>query len=492
MYKKLLAMLLGALVLMSAGACNVKNTNLSNEAVVATTDEATFDEVTLPDEIKALSTVNASTTSPENTEASTEKLTVSNKSEITPADISSGGNISENDVNESYNDYGYNYDYSDSYVSTDIKSLLNSASLNPMKTNHSELDGMVDNIFAQIHTSGMSTYDKVKACYDYLVNNLTYEVQVVWMVNDPCYKSYLDRTIVSFANTTLSTKGGVCDQYTMCFVVMCRRIGLEAYPAGGKVAAKAGGYTGHTWAYIVLNGTNYVFDPQVQSNNMDASYYYFGKTYSQLGSMYQWDNGARYNAADFCNFEVEPIFDFSLSETAIGLAPGQTFKLEALGLPEGTEIFWTSGDEDVATVDSNGVVTAVGDGIIHIGADARVGTRTYGETCYVEVVEKDYIFCIGETRTMALGAYDDFDYCVEWNPYKYPVGVEDYSIDIVSDNPDIIKVSNGMFFAVGEGEATVTATLNGPNGICEKASIDITVIEGIEGGVTNKVWPGWH
>ena len=93
---------------------------------------------------------------------------------------------------------------------------------------------------------------------------------------------------------------------------------------------------------------------------------------------------------------------------------------------------------------------------------------------------------------MALGAYSNFDYCVEWNPYKYPDGVEDYSIDIVRDNPDIIKVNNGMYFAVGEGETTVTATLNGPNGICESASIHVTVIEGLEGGVTNKVWPGWH
>ena len=490
MLKKLLIMLLAVLVLMSAGACKAENDIQLNEVGGETTDKATSDESILPDATKASTVVSETTTVTDKSESTTEKATIINKSENTSTNILLDENVSDNDDALSENDYHYNY--SDSYVSTDIKALLNSAWLNPMKTNHSELDAMIDSIFAQIHTPGMSTYEKVKACYDYLVNNITYEVQVVWMVNDPCYKSDLDRTIVSYANTTLSTKGGVCDQYTMCFVVMCRRIGLEAYPAGGMVSSKSGGYTGHAWAYIVLDGINYVFDPQVQSNNMDASYYYFGKTYSQLGSMYKWDNGAGYNAAEFGSFEVEPVYDFSLSETAIGLVPGQTFKLEALGLPKGTKIFWTSGDEDVATVDSNGVVTAVGDGIIHIGADARVGNRSYGETCYVEVIEKDYIFCIGETQTMALGAYSNFDYCVEWNPYKYPDGVEDYSIDIVSDNPDIIKVNNGMYFAVGEGETTVTATLNGPNGICESASIHITVIEGLEGGVTNKVWPGWH
>ena len=61
---------------------------------------------------------------------------------------------------------------------------------------------------------------------------------------------------------------------------------------------------------------------------------------------------------------------------------------------------------------------------------------------------------------------------------------------IISAKP--IVSSTQCTIADGEGETTVTATLNGPNGICESSSIHITVIEGIDGGVANKVWPGWH
>ncbi|MGN1319825.1 MAG: transglutaminase domain-containing protein, partial [Acutalibacteraceae bacterium] len=180
---------------------------------------------------------------------------------------------------------------------------LNSAPLEPLSTNTSELDNLVNAIFAKIHTSGMTTYDKVKACYDYLVNNCTYNTPFyIGNSSSMIYSSYYDETMVRNAHYILSTGQGVCDNYSAAFAVMCRRIGLNAHVMGGTVSKKGGGRTGHAWSYIILDGTEYIFDPQVQSNNKNISYYYFGKTYAQMGSTYQKD-ADWYSSSDFAKFQ---------------------------------------------------------------------------------------------------------------------------------------------------------------------------------------------
>lgn len=208
--------------------------------------------------------------------------------------------------------------------SSQISDLLNSADLNPQKTNAPKLDALVDSIFAQIHTSEMSTYDKVKACYDYLVNNCRYSslgfaFLDMSVVSDLVYSSDYDEQIIINAYLILSTKEGVCDNYSSAFVVMCRRIGLDAHIVGGTVSKKGGGRTGHAWAYINLSGTQYIFDPQVQSNNTDIPYHYFGKTYAQMGSTYEADLSV-YNAVDFANFKCyqKPAYDINASLDVIG------------------------------------------------------------------------------------------------------------------------------------------------------------------------------
>lgn len=54
-----------------------------------------------------------------------------------------------------------------------IKTLLNDESLHPQKTNSPKLDALITKIFNKIHTKKMTTYDKVRACYDYLIKTTT-------------------------------------------------------------------------------------------------------------------------------------------------------------------------------------------------------------------------------------------------------------------------------------------------------------------------------
>ena len=82
---------------------------------------------------------------------------------------------------------------------------------------------------------------------------------------------------------------GVCDDYTAAFVFMTRAIGLESYYQSGQTHKASGGYTGHAWCVMLIDGTQYVFDPQVEDNIAGGgkiSYQRFCKTYDEVAGKY--------------------------------------------------------------------------------------------------------------------------------------------------------------------------------------------------------------
>lgn len=181
-----------------------------------------------------------------------------------------------------------------------LKTLINDAPLSPMATQNQEMDKKINQIIGQ---EG-STYDKIVRCYDWLVKNVTYTVLFInasdgsYLPNShpDCYGEYgnFGGDYLMMGYHALMNSQGVCDNYSCAFVLMARAIGLEAYAYTGQVKSKVGGYTGHTWAGIVLDGTIYAFDPQVEQNNPGANgaitYTYFGKTKAQTGTLYKWES----------------------------------------------------------------------------------------------------------------------------------------------------------------------------------------------------------
>ena len=134
-----------------------------------------------------------------------------------------------------------------------IRKLLNSAKLRPYVFADPTLTESVDAILAEILTPGMDTYDKVKACYDWMVKNVSYKVPFhagsgYW---DCAYQVFRDKI-------------GTCNCYSAAFAAMMRRIGLECYVLSGVTSASAGGMTGHIWTVIEIDGATYIFDPQVE------------------------------------------------------------------------------------------------------------------------------------------------------------------------------------------------------------------------------------
>lgn len=187
--------------------------------------------------------------------------------------------------------------------------LLNSAPLKPMKTNNAYVDGEVSKILNKIITPNMTTYQKVVAIYDYIINNFTYQTYALMLdPDDFAYVSDFDSWLIIHARVMLDNRYGVCDSYTALFVIMTRAIGLESYSVGGTVAAKAGGRLDHAWANIKLNGKYYAFDAQVEQSNLQngkITYMFFCRGDETTTTLYEYhDREGRIKA--FNNFELRP------------------------------------------------------------------------------------------------------------------------------------------------------------------------------------------
>ena len=88
------------------------------------------------------------------------------------------------------------------------------------------------------------------------------------------------------------------------------------------------------------------------------------------------------------------LYNASMSSAMEVLAPGETVELTYFLQPAGAEVttVWTSADENVATVDENGLVTAVAPGVTTITLTVSDGTTTLETTCTIVVYGMDDYF----------------------------------------------------------------------------------------------------
>ncbi len=191
--------------------------------------------------------------------------------------------------------------------STSFKTAINSVSLSPLKTRHTELDNQVASIISSVTNSGMSNYEKLQAIYNYVKNKLSYEMMVLiynelWDMQEEYSYYDFDAMEVMRAIYSLETGKGVCDNYAALFMILARRIGFDAYVVGGSVNKVGGGTTGHAWAMIKAGGTYYIFDPQIEDSK-GTSYTYFGKTDKEL-PIYHYNLSS--NISNFKYFKENP------------------------------------------------------------------------------------------------------------------------------------------------------------------------------------------
>lgn len=165
--------------------------------------------------------------------------------------------------------------------------------------------------------------------------------------------------------------------------------------------------------------------------------------------------------------EVEEVLvtSVSLNCNELELELNETYQLEATVLPNNATnktLFWESNDEDVVTVSTNGLVTAVGAGTTYVVVQATDGSGYY-DYCRVEVTysgslvqsvefNKDQLTLeVGETETLIATVL--------------PVSALNKTLTWSSSNDSVVSVNqNGLVTANALGTAYVYAdTTDGSN-----------------------------
>ena len=210
---------------------------------------------------------------------------------------------------------------SSSYApSGSIESILNSAKLNPTKTGYPTLDNYATSVLNSVTNDSMSTYEKVKAVYDWIINNMSYQLGfVIGEEIDSLINTYgfyeKDAVEVFLATNGFGTHRGSCDNYSAMFMVLTRRIGLDSY----VISARNKDGSGHTTVNIKINGKWYNFDPQREDNSLKngkITYLAFGEDDND-SKPYKYIN-RNSDVASFHGFQKQPESNYLKVTITIG------------------------------------------------------------------------------------------------------------------------------------------------------------------------------
>lgn len=167
--------------------------------------------------------------------------------------------------------------------------------------------------------------------------------------------------------------------------------------------------------------------------------------------------------------DSDPVTELSVDKKELTLTVGDSAVLTATGA-EGYQ--WSSSDEAVATVDENGTVSAVAAGT----ATISVATEDASAACVVTVEKKEETKSATPAKDLRL-MYSGGEVYKGDSGYGFTESVgntlelyidgTDSTVTWKIDNTSVGTISaDGTFKAVGKGEATLTATVDGQTITC--------------------------
>ena len=160
----------------------------------------------------------------------------------------------------------------------------------------------------------------------------------------------------------------------------------------------------------------------------------------------------------------------TINPSTLEMNSGTTAQLMATLSPEGAfgSVTWSSSNESVATVDANGVVTAVAGGTCTITATA--GGSLKKATCSVTV--KQLVTSIVLSQTKAVLELDGF---VRLTATVLPENAANKNVVWSSSNEDVAPVRNGRVDAYGYGTAIITCEAADGSGV--KATCVVYIVD---------------
>ena len=179
-----------------------------------------------------------------------------------------------------------------------------------------------------------------------------------------------------------------------------------------------------------------------------------------------------YGASSTCSVTVkQQVTAITLSDADVSLWVGDTKSLTAKITPltvRGTKLEWSSSDTNVATVSSNGVVTAKGKGTCTITCAAADGYGTKS-TCSVTVKQSVTAIALNVTNISLL-----VDETKKITATVSPSTADNTAIEWSSSNANVATVSSeGIVTAKGKGTCTITCSA--VDGYGTKSTCSVTV-----------------
>ena len=178
----------------------------------------------------------------------------------------------------------------------------------------------------------------------------------------------------------------------------------------------------------------------------------------------------------------------TISPSTLEMNSGTTAQLMASLTPEGSfgSVTWTSSDESVATVDGNGVVTAVAGGTCTITATA--GGSLKKATCSVTV--KQLVTSIVLSQTKAVLELDGF---VRLTATVLPENAANKNVVWSSSNEDVAPVRNGRVDAYGYGTAIITCEAADGSGVKATCRVNVPKTEYVDLGLpSGTLWATYN
>jgi Bacterial surface proteins containing Ig-like domains len=180
-----------------------------------------------------------------------------------------------------------------------------------------------------------------------------------------------------------------------------------------------------------------------------------------------------------CLVEVKnvEIAGLALSETNLALKTGETFKLDVTFTPENVTfktVKWESSEENVATVDDKGKVTAIAEGTATITVSTLDGSVSAGCAVTVTNVEIDELELSAEEMELKLGA------SFQLNVNIFPDDATVKTVKWTSSDPNVATVDDeGNVTAEAIGTATITVSTLDDNvsDTCEVTVSDIEITD---------------
>ena len=181
---------------------------------------------------------------------------------------------------------------------------------------------------------------------------------------------------------------------------------------------------------------------------------------------------------------IQPILNsVELNKEAVTLEVGQTETLEATIKPElldveQTTITWTTSNNEVASVNDSGLVTALKEGTATIKVTVTSGRFTKEDTCLVTVVQPVSGVTLDKTSaSLKVGEN------VKLTPTILPNNATNKSVTWSTSDANVATVNDGLVSAIKAGNVTITVTTKDGN---KNATCTITVIQPVTGVVLDK------